>query len=230
MPRPLRRALARAWSRCPTYAFQTRRAMPTAPCSAHRTRRHRRTRPDAARHVAIDLVLAEVVAVLGLRPDDEIDLERTLLELGFDSMAALDLHKRLVAGTGIDLPPALVIDHPTPAALWEGAHRPAPRRTPRARHTAGGHPHQPGPVRALLRGRPRRHHSVARRRLRACGPASPRPAIAATFRITAGGGGDARTRAGRRALVPRRLRTAPVRPLRRCLHGRPAHAGRGCPR
>ncbi|HEV3360748.1 MAG TPA: alpha/beta fold hydrolase [Pseudonocardiaceae bacterium] len=100
----------------PTYAFQTRRYWPdgTLPTAPAATSEPIRTRPW---HEPIDLVLAEIAAVLGLRPDDEIDPQRTLLELGFDSMAGLDLHKRLVAGTGIDLPPALVIDHPTPAAL-----------------------------------------------------------------------------------------------------------------
>ncbi len=113
----------------PTYAFQTKRywpdgALTTAPAN---TREPAAISEPAAtgepvetqqsRCEPLDLVLAETAAVLGLGPDDEIDPQRSLLELGFDSMGGLDLHKRLVARTGIDLPPALVIDHPTPAAL-----------------------------------------------------------------------------------------------------------------
>jgi acyl transferase domain-containing protein/thioesterase domain-containing protein len=119
----------------PTYAFQTKRYWPdgTLTAAPDTTREPVETQP---RREPMDLVLAEAAAVLGLGPDDEIDKERTLLELGFDSMDGLELHKRLVARTGIDLPPALVVDHPTPAALGKAltdllpAERPEPVAPP----------------------------------------------------------------------------------------------------
>src|SRR5688572_12642341 len=45
------------------------------------------------------------------------DARQTFLELGFDSMAVVELHARLVAATGLDLPVTVVYDYPTPAAL-----------------------------------------------------------------------------------------------------------------
>ncbi|MGW7007939.1 type I polyketide synthase, partial [Streptomyces sp. NPDC054933] len=48
---------------------------------------------------------------------DHLDPHRPFLELGFDSLAAVDLHSRLTAGTGLRLPVTLAFDYPTPAAL-----------------------------------------------------------------------------------------------------------------
>ncbi|WP_441296822.1 SDR family NAD(P)-dependent oxidoreductase [Allokutzneria sp. A3M-2-11 16] len=66
-----------------------------------------------------DLVRTITAGVLrDMLPDASgFDARRTFLELGFDSMAVVELHARLVAATGLDLPVTVVYDHPTPAAL-----------------------------------------------------------------------------------------------------------------
>ncbi|WP_392567434.1 type I polyketide synthase, partial [Streptomyces sioyaensis] len=68
----------------------------------------------------LELVHEQTVAALRrARPDtkDVVDTARPFLELGFDSLAAVDMHARLSAATGLELPITAVYDHPTPVAL-----------------------------------------------------------------------------------------------------------------
>ena len=76
--------------------------------------------PDEDRAAAAwELVRDRVGEVLGHRPGTPLDPRRGLMELGFDSLTAVELRNRLRADTGLALPSTVVFDHPTPSALAE---------------------------------------------------------------------------------------------------------------
>ena len=64
-----------------------------------------------------EAVCAQIAVVLGHESAAEIDPRQPLLELGFDSVTALELRNRMRVATGLELPAALLFEHPTPAAL-----------------------------------------------------------------------------------------------------------------
>ncbi|WIY03032.1 type I polyketide synthase [Amycolatopsis mongoliensis] len=74
--------------------------------------------PAAERDRALlDVVCGTAAVVLGHERRDAIDPRKGFIELGFDSLTAIELRNRLESLTGQRLPATLIFDHPSAGAL-----------------------------------------------------------------------------------------------------------------
>ncbi|MFB6808322.1 SDR family NAD(P)-dependent oxidoreductase [Streptomyces sp. NPDC056387] len=65
----------------------------------------------------LDLVRTQVAAVLGHESGDRINPTRAFNEMGFDSLAAVELRNRLSSAISLPLAATLIFDYPSPSAL-----------------------------------------------------------------------------------------------------------------
>ena len=83
-------------------------------------KQHLSTLPEERRiGFLLDLVRTTVAGVLGFGGADSVEAERGLLDLGFDSLTAVELRNQLGKATGLRLPVTLLFDYPTSKAIAE---------------------------------------------------------------------------------------------------------------
>ncbi|MGW7694887.1 type I polyketide synthase [Streptomyces asiaticus] len=73
--------------------------------------------PTQQHQLLLHHIQTHAAAILGHSTVDAIPPAQPFQELGFDSLTAVEFGHRLSAATGLDLPPTLVFDHPTPKEL-----------------------------------------------------------------------------------------------------------------
>ncbi|MEU1862445.1 type I polyketide synthase [Streptomyces gardneri] len=74
---------------------------------------------EGRRSAVLAMVMRQAASVLRCDSPEEVPVDRPLREIGFDSLTAVDFRNRVNRLTGLQLPPTVVFEHPTPVALAE---------------------------------------------------------------------------------------------------------------
>nr|WP_157110632.1 type I polyketide synthase [Nocardia anaemiae] len=72
---------------------------------------------DEQERLLVELIRNEIATVLRYESVDEIEATTPFLELGMDSISGLQIRKRIVAATGLEMPIRMILEHPTPVEL-----------------------------------------------------------------------------------------------------------------
>jgi acyl transferase domain-containing protein len=86
----------------------------------------------ARKRALLNLVRAEAAVVLAYQGPELVDVEAGFLDMGFDSLSAVELRNRLSRETELRLPATVLFDYPTPAALANHLHEIFPSDSERA--------------------------------------------------------------------------------------------------
>jgi polyene macrolide polyketide synthase/pimaricinolide synthase PimS1 len=73
--------------------------------------------PAEGHEALLEFVRAHVAVVLGHGAAAEVDPDRTFLDLGFDSLSAVEFRNRIASATGLTLSATLAFNFPTPREL-----------------------------------------------------------------------------------------------------------------
>ncbi|MGK4008526.1 amino acid adenylation domain-containing protein [Sorangium sp. So ce1036] len=111
----MRTALERSRGRVPPLLSRLLRLReaPSSPDASGERARLERLPPAERRAALLDLVREELARALGLGSPRDIAPDRPLLELGLNSLMALEIRQRLGARLGLSLPATLLFEHPT---------------------------------------------------------------------------------------------------------------------
>ena len=117
---PLLRSLARTSTQTNNPNNAATPSPDTATEAATLRRRLAGEDPKERARLLLNVIRAEAAVVLGHATAGAVPADRGFLDLGFDSLGALELRNRLAAATGLrHLPSTAAFDHPTPVRLAE---------------------------------------------------------------------------------------------------------------
>ncbi|MDX3113369.1 acyltransferase domain-containing protein, partial [Streptomyces scabiei] len=99
-------------------AHPDRRTVVTEPVAAPGARdRLLAQSPDERARTLLDIVRRSTALVFGHPGADDVDPEQSFKDIGIDSLTAVELRNHVTAATGLQVPPTVLFDCPTPAAL-----------------------------------------------------------------------------------------------------------------
>jgi pimaricinolide synthase PimS1 len=116
---PALRARARAGSLPPLYKGLVRAPLKADGEGGSLVRRFAAAAEAEREGLVLEIVRGHVAAVLGHESAAQIAADKAFKDLGFDSLAAVELRNRLELDSGLSFASSLAFDYPTPAAVAE---------------------------------------------------------------------------------------------------------------